>query len=100
MVCVDPDKLEEKVDADFQQNYTNFKYLTGRVIDPTNDMIPKRNFKLIQNEIPGKMNISYNRDECVEDNDQMYKEDVLNKVKVSGIPPHQLPFKKWCCHAD
>ena len=44
--------------------------------------------------IPGEMKISYSRDTCVEDDDNMMHEpEVLNRINGSDILPHQLPPK-------
>ena len=77
---------------------TNREYLAERAImSSTNDTIHERNFKFME-KLPGNMEISYSRDSCVEDDDvTLYDAEFLNRVNVSGIPPHRLPLKKGAC---
>ena len=96
MMCVDAETPEEKVYDNFAEDYKDKERLLGCVSrTSTNDTLCERNFKLIDKKIPGDMRISYSRDECLEDDDkQMYGEHFLNRVNVSGLPPHRLPLKK------
>ena len=44
------------------------------------------------------MQISYSRDSCAEENDHtLYEVEFLNRVNVSGLPPHRLPLKVGAC---
>ena len=98
MVCKGPEELEDKVYDDFERNMTNREYLAARsIMSSTNDTIHERNFKFME-KLPGDMQISYSRDCCVEDNDTtLYDVEFLNRVNVSGLPPHRLPLKEGAC---
>ena len=95
MVCISPDELEEKVYDDFEVNYIDKEYLLNRLImSSTNDCIQEKNFKFVDQKLPGDMIVSYSRDECVEMEDRhLYDSDYLNRMNVSGLPPHRLPLK-------
>ena len=56
-------------------------------------MINEKNFKFME-KIPGEMKISYSRDTCVDDDDNVVHDpDILNRINGSGVPPHRLPLK-------
>ena len=97
MVFEGPEELEveDSMYNDFENNITNREYLAERAIMlSTNQTIHERNFKFTE-KLPGNMEISYSRDTCVEDDDvTLYNAEFLNRVNVSGIPPHRLPLKK------
>ena len=98
MVCRTQQELESKVYDNLMTNYDNASYLNRRAImSTTNDIIQSRNFEIIQ-RLPGELVVSKSRDECIEDKDKtMYPVDYLNKISVSGIPPHRLALKKGAC---
>ena len=98
MVCANPEELENKVYDNFRENMTNINYLSQRsIMSSTNDTIHKRNFEFIK-KLLGDVQISYSRDTCVEDDDAtLYDPEFLNKVNVSGLPPHCVPLKKGAC---
>ncbi len=91
-------ELEDSVFHDFEENYLDLDYLRERLImSPTNDVIQQCNFDMVS-RLPGEMIISLSRDSCVEvDDTTMYDEEVLNKINVSGIPPHRLALKIGAC---
>ena len=69
MVCEGPEKPEDHVYSNFENNMTNREYISERAImSSTNDTIHERNFKFME-KFPGNMEISYSRDSCVEDDD-------------------------------
>ena len=94
MVCNDPEELENKVYNNFHSNMMNREYLEQRAImSSTNDTIHERNYKFME-KLPGALQISYSRDSCIEENDHtLYDVEFLNRVNVSGLPPHRLPLK-------
>ena len=98
MVCTTQHELEENVYDNFKDNYNDTTYLRNRAImSTTNNVIQQCNFDMI-NQIPGELVVSTSIDKCVEDNDTtLYDEAVLNKVNVSGIPPHRLALKVGAC---
>ena len=98
MVCQTPEELESKVYNDLMANYDNPSYLYKRAImSTTNDIIQSRNFDIIQ-RLPGELIVSQSIDECIEDKHKtMYPVEYLNKINVSGIPPHRLALKKGAC---
>ena len=98
MVCNDPVELENRVYDNFHSNMTNRDYLEQRAImSSTNDTIHERNFKFME-KLPGALQISYSRDSCIEENDHtLYDVEFLNRVNVSGLPPHRLPLKVGAC---
>ena len=98
MVCSNPQELENKVYDNFEENMTNIEYLSQRsIMSSTNDTIQERNFEFIK-KLPGDMQICYSRDTCIDDDHAtLYDPEFLNKVNVSGLPPHRLPLKKGAC---
>ena len=98
MVCDGPEDLENKVYDNFETNMTNREYLAQRsIMSSTNDTIHEQNFKFME-KLPGPMQISYSRDCCTEENDHtLYDVEFLNRVNVSGLPPHRLPLKVGAC---
>ena len=70
------------------------EYLSQRAImSSRNDLINEKNFKFME-KLPGEMTISYSRDTCVEDDDNVVHDpDILNRINGSGVPPHRLPLK-------
>ena len=87
MVCKSPSELEMKFYHNFSENMTNRDHLAQREILPsTNDTIYDRNYKFLD-RLPGKMEISYSRDSCVEDDDKtLFESDFLNRVNASDLP--------------
>ena len=62
----------------------------------TNEIIQDLNFKMIE-RIPdsGDLYISKSHDSCLDEKDvPLYDDEFLNKLNVSGLPPHQMPIKK------
>ena len=98
MVCKKTSELEGKVYDNFSENMMNRDYLAQRAImSSTNDTIHDRNYEFL-NRLPGEMEISYSRDSCVEDDDKtLFESEFLNKVNVSGLPPHRLALKVGAC---
>ena len=98
MLCDSPEDIESRVYDDFETNMTNKEYLLQRsIMSSTNDTIHDRNYKFID-KLPGQMQISYSRDSCVEENDYtLYEVEFLNRLNVSGLPPHRLPLKIGAC---
>ena len=98
MTCDSLHELEDRIYNNFAENYDNAKYLAGRAIMTcTNETIQQCNFDMV-NKIPGVMTTSISRDYCDEDSDKLlYDEEFLNKLNVSGLPPHRLPLKKHAC---
>lgn len=98
MICTTMEELESKVYNDLEANYTNPNYLYKRAImSTTNDIIQTRNFNIIQ-RLPGELVVSESIDECVEDKHKtVYQVEYINKINVSGIPPHRLALKKGAC---
>ena len=51
-------------------------------------IILMKKIKLME-KIPGEMKISYSRDTCVDDDDNvMHDPKILNRINGSGVPPH------------
>ena len=62
----------------------------------TNEIIQECNFWMID-RIPnsGDLFISESHDVCLDENDKtLYDAEILNKLNVSGLPPHRPPLKK------
>ena len=98
MVCQSPRELEEKVYENSNENMHDADYLFKRAImSSTNDTIQERNYEFIK-RLPGEIEISLSRDSCVENDDQtLFEPEFLDRVNVSGIPPHRLALKKDAC---
>ena len=65
----------------------------------TNEIIQECNSQMID-RIPnsGDLFISKSHDVCLDENDKtLYDAEILNKLNVSGLPPHCLPLKKNAC---
>ena len=94
MTCKSTEELEAKVFDDFESNMFDATYLSQRAImSSKNDLINEKNFKFME-KIPGQMHVSYSRDTCVEDDDNVVHDpEILNRINGSGVPPHRLPLK-------
>ena len=54
-------------------------------------------------QIPESVNLhtSKSHEPCIDEKDvPLYDEEFLNKLNLSGLPPQQLPIKKFCYHFD
>ncbi|KAL7530004.1 hypothetical protein ACHAWF_003203 [Thalassiosira exigua] len=98
MVSESQTELENRVYDNFLANYNDPQYLLKRAImSSTNDNIQEYNFNMV-NSLPGEPMISTSIDCCVEENDvAMYDAEYLNRINVSGIPPHRLILKVGAC---
>ena len=98
MVCCTPHDLQQKVYPNFAAEYTNNTYLAQRaILACTNDLIQQRNNEMVES-IPGEAteSISINYFVNAEDN-KHYDISELEKMEVSGLPPHRLLLKKNVC---
>ena len=97
MYCNSLRELEDKIYSNFEENYKSPSYLQERIImATTNEIIQECNFRMID-RIPnsGDVFISKSHDVCLDENDKtLYDAEILNKLNVSGLPPHRLPLKK------
>ena len=95
MVCQNPLELDDKVYDTFNANMQNAVYLQHQaIISSINDTIQERNYEFIK-RLLGDIEISYSRDSCVEnDNQMLFEPEFLNRVNISGIPHHRLSLKK------
>ena len=64
-----------------KKNMCDAEYLSQRAImSPRNDLINEKNFEYME-KIPGEMKISYSRDTCVDDDDNvMHDSEILNRI--------------------
>ena len=89
--------MEDKIYSNFEENYKSSSYLQERIImATTNEIIQECNFPMID-RIPNSCNlfISKSHDVCLDENPKtLYDAEILNKLNVSGLPPHRLPLKK------
>ena len=89
--------LEDKIYSNFEENYKSPSYLQERIImATTNEIIQECNF-CMNDRIPnsGDLFISKSHDVCLDENNKtLYDAEILNKLNVSGLPPHCLPLKK------
>ena len=96
MVCKTKQELEDKVYDDFEANYNNEEYLVQRAImSSTNKTIHECNYDMIKRiPTPEEPRVYLSRDVCDDPDDQMrYDEDWLNRMEISGLPPHRLVLK-------
>lgn len=98
MICTTREELESQVYNDLEANHTNPNFLYKRaIVSTTNDIIQSRNFDIIQ-RLPGELVVSESIDECVEEKHKtLYQVEFINRINVSGIPPHRLALKKGAC---
>ena len=97
MYCNSLCELEGKIYSNFEGNYNSPSYLQERInMATTNDIIQECNFQMIET-LPnsGDLFISKSHDVCLDENNKtLYDAIILNKLNVSGLPPHRLPLNK------
>ena len=90
-------ELSEKVFGNLDTQYMNLDWLCERAILSTkNDVVDEINMKLLS-KIPGEI-VSYKSIDMPIDESEAFQFPVefLNKIQMSGIPPHNLQLKVGC----
>ena len=91
------EELSESVYENLATEYMNLEWLCERsILGTKNDVVDEINMNLL-NKIPGEI-VSYKSIDMPMDESEAFQFPVefLNKIEMSGIPPHNLRLKVGC----
>lgn len=94
-----PSSLEDFVNSvypNLQTNFSNETYITGRaILTPKNDFVDEIN-NFILKHFPGESYTYHSFDSAIDDSNQTYPIEFLNKLTPNGMPPSLLHLKLNC----
>lgn len=87
-------QLIDKVFPNITQHFRNPKWLCERaILAPRNDSVDVTNKNLLA-KLPGSLQLYRSIDSVIDVNDSVhYPPEILNKLELSGVPPHRLELK-------